>query len=991
MPIKDATDFPVRAIESYNLYTGQTPIDKGFAMGGITAFKTKQQFDTLTVLGDLSANYAFNMQAANGEIFIGIPLVSSKRKTEGKRIASLMISGKFRWTNNTNPVWKQPQRIKQGELDLLSTNPLRLASNQYGNGTFPNADYVVANDFVKQQVPENAGERGVYPYVKLFIPVAKNASLTLGNYSIVDEKKLATFNNRLFNARRNGVRTRRNFNSYLRWNHQFTMNKNLNIAYEAGVQYANRFYKIADPILGNHFFDYGYIGKFITYKTPIFERGSATIDGTVYNDVQVLNSWDYDTLVSWESANTNPEMAAYTQNLYDFADGKFKNFDEIWLQGGLINGGAPGRVNGQWNAAGTPYPTYEKRSEEKIRAYFQTEVTYKNHHILFGGEYNRETKRHYSLSPTSLWNLMRSLTNFHLRELDPDNPIAVEHNGQVDTVIYNRKYDAGRQMVFDKNLRKTLGLPENGLDFIMVDSYDKANNTISYYDQGGIMHTINTPKNLFNINLFSAAELLNDGNSYVSYSGYDYLGNPLHGSADPYAFFKNFTINAEKPEYGAAYIQDNFQWKNLHVSLGLRADVYDANHPVLRDNYSLFAINTVKEALAQGNLDFIKPDNIGDDYVVYVDDVYSPHKVAGFRQGDNWFDALGNQITDPSLLDLGAGIAPYLKYPQIGRISNDNWRPDLTFQMYKKAINLLPQISLDYSLTKRLNLYFTYNSFTSNPTVYSDFCPDVYQYWSTFSSQHLLSNPNLKPMRTSKLFAGIKGILWKNLVGNLSFLQTAIDNFFYSKFFFGAYPSTYLTVANASDRISTNGYKASLQWVNNSVSGFTGGLNFVKLFPDKKDKNYFQVSDLVFSSHIGYRFSNKNVALKGVAVTLYYQYRHGTPYPYTNANGILRFKNTPPINLCNLNLQKEFFVGKRATLLAYLTIENLFNFKNVFSVYPATGSATDDGFLSNPANQNLIDNQLSPDSFRFLYRQHLYNPQLYDIPRIARFGIILKY
>jgi len=988
MLVDDMAGFPVRALESYNLYTEQAPIDKGFALGGITTVETTHHIDSLTFTGEISSDYTYNMQAVNGTFFLGIPFNFSKKGKKSSRKPFLMITGNYRWTNNTDPIWQQPQRLNSAVLDSLADNPLR-PYPAYGWGTQPNAAFVSSNDFTNQHVPDNATKQGVYPYIKLFLPISKNASLTIGNYSVIDREDIKDFDNVLFNYSNNGLQTRRNFDSYLHWNQNFTVNESLNISYDFSLQYANHFTKRADKRLDNRFFDYSYNGIFTTYKMPIFEQGSITVDSTTYYNVMELLTWDNDTLVRWEPVGVNPLMEAYNQNLFDFYGNEFESKDFITLAGGLYNGVSPGSIYGLWKPLGLSYSNYEKSGKEKIRVLFHTNITYKKHHFLIGGEYNRETRSHYTLLPSYLWNMMQSYINFHILALDKDNPILIEHNGVVDTVMYNRKYDEIHQGDFDKNLRKALGLPVDGLDYILIDSYDQNNNTISYYDKSGTMHTINTPDNLLNLNLFTAGELFNGGNSIVSYAGYDYLGNKVKNSSDPYAFFDDYSMNAEKPEYWAAYAQDEFNWKNLHVRLGLRLDVFDAHHPVLKDDYSLMDINTVEEAQLEGKVDFFKPDNIGDDYKVYVNSVYNPQDVTGFRHGDNWFDAIGREISDPSLLDAGQGISPYLKYPNVRGLSDENWTPGMTFKDYPRAVNLLPQIALDYLIAKKTNLYVHYASFTRNPVAYSDFRPDIYNYF--IDDSQIIPNPALKPIRSGKLFVGIKSLLWKNLTGDLSFFQTTLDNYIYPKVMLAAYPHTYVTVINATNRISTNGFQASLQWVNNLPSGLSGGVNFVKNYPHKEDMNYYFVSDLVLNLHAKYRFSNKNRSLKGFSTAVYYQYRHGTPYHYTNINHVDVTTRTPAFQFVNLNIQRDFVLSGRGTLTAYLLIENLFSSKNVFQVYSETGNATDDGFLADPANQDYINNQYSPESFRFLYQQHLYNPNFYDSPRIVRFGIILKY
>ena len=122
---------------------------------------------------------------------------------------------------------------------------------------------------------------------------------------------------------------------------------------------------------------------------------------------------------------------------------------------------------------------------------------------------------------------MRQLTNFHIRELDIENPFIVP-GSDLDTVKYYRNYDQITQRTFDINLRKRLGLPVDGVDFINIDSYDYNTHSINYYDKNGKLHTINYGENLFSIDMFSADELWNDGiSSYTNYSGYDYKGNKL--------------------------------------------------------------------------------------------------------------------------------------------------------------------------------------------------------------------------------------------------------------------------------------------------------------------------------------------------------------------------------------------------------------------------------------------------------------------------------
>ncbi|MEL6925584.1 MAG: TonB-dependent receptor, partial [Bacteroidota bacterium] len=102
----------------------------------------------------------------------------------------------------------------------------------------------------------------------------------------------------------------------------------------------------------------------------------------------------------------------------------------------------------------------------------------------------------------------------------------------------------------------------------------------------------------------------------------------------------------------------------------------------------------------------------------------------------------------------------------------------------------------------------------------------------------------------------------------------------------------------------------------------------------------------------------------------------------------------------DLRADKDFDIvsaasGRRPlTLNVYLRVQNLLDTRNIVNVYPATGSATDDGYLRSPNGQealNTID-QTGRDVNAYIdaYSWRLLNPGLYTLPRRiilgARFG-----
>src|SRR5690606_23788189 len=122
-----------------------------------------------------------------------------------------------------------------------------------------------------------------------------------------------------------------------------------------------------------------------------------------------------------------------------------------------------------------------------------------------------------------------------------------------------------------------------GTDWLDIDSYDPA---------------------MFQIDWFSADELLNNGNSYVAYYGYDYSGKKQKTRASFDDFFTqkdeygNYTrpIPSFQPIYMAGYIQDKFAaFEDLIFNIGIRVDRFDANQKVLKDPFLFYEAHTLRE------------------------------------------------------------------------------------------------------------------------------------------------------------------------------------------------------------------------------------------------------------------------------------------------------------------------------------------------------------------------------------------------------------
>lgn len=98
----------------------------------------------------------------------------------------------------------------------------------------------------------------------------------------------------------------------------------------------------------------------------------------------------------------------------------------------------------------------------------------------------------------------------------------------------------------------------------------------------------------------------------------------------------------------------------------------------------------------------------------------------------------------------------------------------------------------------------------------------------------------------------------------------------------------------------------------------------------------------------------------------------------------------------DLNLNKVIYLG-RFNLDVYMNVLNLLDTKNVINVYPATGTAEDDGWLRAPlavpfhAIPNYVDfyNAINSDN-RWAY-QGIWGQDLYGTPRQIRLGVRLEF
>jgi hypothetical protein len=984
MQLLDGWDFPKKALIKLTISTYDHPIELGFAGHSIFEGKTNSFLDEFEIMVDINNDRSYDMSGYEAELVINKPLWKINR--EHSKSINLFIAARIVYQNKPYPVWKETARASDSFLSEVSDEPFVSDDSFY---FYRSAD-IDENGVVTGYGFTNHPNKGIYPYFKLEIPFTDEAQLNISNYSVFEEQRKYLHENAMFNGNNDPLQQKKNNDTYLEWNHSFKV-EGKQLDYKLFGQYSAHKSVISSNVHKDNFFDYGYLGQFITYRTPIFELG-------LYDFQAVWEQVGFsDTLLLFNPMGSNPNLSAYTSQLFSSGQ-NFRNTTELAIAGGLLNGNNPKMVYDLFNSLGSVHNYYQESEMQKFRAGANLGFNVGRHYLKAGFEYNHETDRYYQLEPARLWPFMRGLSNRHLLLMDHSNPTFIYNpEGSIDTVMYPVFYDAELQSDFDKNLRQALGLLPDGSDFILIDSYNPHTNQILYYDEEGILRTLSTPDNLLSLSLFSARELQGYGNQVAQYAGYNYLGNKSKSNDNPYSYFEDFSVGPEREEYWAFYLEDSFNWNKLKAKLGFRVDIYDANRPVLIDPYSLvetFTAGEVDISLFEG---YTKPSNIGDDYVVYVNRNNDPTRIMGYRNDNKWYLASGAETEYPDILDAGSGVQPYMKYPDI-RIGDPGWNPGNVFTVYRPVVNFLPQLHFDYTFNEKISGEFKYSSYTVNPDN-NKYRPDVFLFPYAQQFETIRNNTDLKPTRIEQLITGVNFSLHQKLRAGIYYQYQAVNNAIAPMLFLEAYPSSYFMLVNSS-KYSTNGLTFNMAFINRSEAGLNGNIELVKLFTNKNELRFFETSDAVFNGNISYSFGGQafsntgkflNSALSNVTLATFFQYRKGLPFRLieTFGPGVIAYQ--PYFRRLDFQIRKSLPLKDDYLMSFYITAENLFNFKNVYQVYSSTGLADDDGFLDAPVNQRYINSMYNPEAFRLLYKQYLNNPAHFSNARIVRLGVCLSF
>ncbi len=1040
-------NLPESAIEQVSVILGGVPAQYGDATGGIINITTKGPSRKFSGGVELQTSQFLDPYGSHrvGVNLTG-PLFMNKAKTDA--LLGYFVACDFNYHKDGATLPLGLYKVNDAKLADLEKNPLR----QTTAGNFQNVEYIRLSDLESIKVAPNTSGYDINASGKLDVKTGKNTNLTFGGSYSKNAGNTFNWYYSIFDYNRNQYQTGDEWRVFGRFTQRFPASKDANnlvknIYYSLQADYTSIKSKYEDPQLKENLFAYGYVGKFDTYKMKGYDYALHydTIAGVPkLTKVTATMNGFADTLVKFTRAEFNPILANYTDNFYAI-DPSPRQLNQIYSGGGMLNGYNPNGVfngvYGLFSAPGCVQSGFGKSSTQQITANMNLAADVGNHEIKLGFTFERYSQSSYSYAPTQFWPQMYQLTNSHIIQLKLDSAIVSNYNQiyggdtvEVNQIDYIRKYDGTSQRNFDISLRSAMGLPVNGTEWIDVNSYDLNSNTIYYIDNSGARH-IRTLDKPLSVNFFSPDEFLNSGSPFAAARGYDYYGNKLTSNPSTMDFFNktdskgNYTreIAPNQPIYMAGYISDKFSFDDLVFNVGVRVDRFDANQSTLKDPYSLYPIKTVAEVNNLG----AHPSSMGSDYAVYVDNLTEPTRIMGYRNGNNWYDANGAVVLDPSLrLDAGNGISPYL----VGKreITSES------FADYVPQVTVMPRISFSFPISDEALFYAHYDVITQRPKQNVVFNPLNYLFWES-TGNPTFTNPDLKPEKNVNYELGFQQKISNSSSINISAFYIESRDQIQSFRYTGAFPKTYYSYSNidfgtvkgltiAYDLRRTGNVRVranyTLQFANGTGSDpetssaliRSGQPNLRNLIPLDADQRHAVQMNIDFRYGEGTEYNGPVIngiqILKNAGFNITMNGGSGTPYsrsskisPLTSVvnslQGSLNGSRLPWSFRMDGRLDKDFTlaVGKDAKgnkkeyfLNVYLQVLNILNTQNIMGVYAATGNPDDDGYLAAAEYQSQINAQLpSSASYIDMYSIRVNSPYNYSSPRMIRVGVGINF
>ena len=1031
---------PDSEIEQLQVVTGGIEARFGDVTGGIINITTKGFSDEFTFNAEAETSEGLD---AFGNSLAGLSISGPLLRDRNKRaVLGYRLSGRYTYREDDDPSAVPVFTAKEFALRELEANPLR----RFDNGDFVSADFLDAGDANALKARPFEAFSLLNLNGKVTARLGSNIDVSLSGAAGDESDRFTPNENRgrswrLLNAYRNPTANVRNYRGNLLFRHRLGgsgvadgdgANGNLiqNANYDLQFTYENVRMDEADPIHGDRFGAYGYVGRIDRDFIPVFDPAFDPVAGVI-----TFNHVDYREVIRGYNTDntTNPILANYNRILEtdgpllfeeaaigftsdtDNSDGAGPvNIDQFIA----INGNVQNLFQDTWGFhanVGQVYNLY--RFNDQDRYTFQANANFdlipgsdpskSRHSIQLGVMYEQRTERDYRLAPTRLWTVARQLSNRPLDAITEESmPLDSINVEGIQSAVFAPTVSNIEGRFFGA-IRRRLGVAENA--YVNTDAL--------------------SPDEL-TLDLFSPDEVA-DAN-LIDYYGYDYLGNEFNGSfddffdRDPVTNERTFLVAPNRPIYAAAYIQDKFTINDMIFRLGVRIDRYDANTRVLKDPYSLYEIQGAADYHANAGTE--RPGSIGDDYKVYLND-QGGDRVRAYRNGDDWFFADGNPAN--SFIEIG-GIREGLVFPAYTNpliattdgefIKSDQFSVETSFEDYEAQVNIMPRLSFSFPISDKANFFAHYDVLVQRPPSNTIATALDFFYLPDRAASSTFNNSNLRPERTIDYEAGFKTILSQSSAISFSAYYKELRDMIQLRTFTPVPGIGQYTTFDNQDFGTVKGF--SITYDLRRVSNFTVNANYTLQFADGTGSNATSQRGLGNRGNVrslfplanderhrvnlvlDYRTPNdksRPVLLRNLGGNIQASAVSGRPYTATQVpsilggsgiEGALNGARQPATFTVNAQISKDFTLNSGGYVNVYFRISNLLDRRNVLDVYTATGSPEDPGFLQSALGQDqlrsLSDGTRPLDSFLASYQWRLLNPDFFTLPRRMFVGAIFS-
>jgi outer membrane receptor protein involved in Fe transport len=1015
---------PESEIEQMQVITGGIGAKYGDVTGGIISITTKGPSAKFS--GGVEAETSQYLDAF-GHSLVGVNMSGPilKRKNEDGSSTSILgfrFSGRVTDRQDNRPTATGVYTVKSDVLESLQANPILDAF-----GT-PSAQRTVADDVELLKTRPNESLRQYNGTLKLDARLSDAIDVSFTGTYFTGKDYFTPGGWTTFNTQNNPNDSYNRYRGNVRFRHRLggsnadatksSIVSNFEYIIQAGYEY-NDFLR-QDSRHEDRLFNYGYIGSVEKDYVPTI---GPTANGLAHGGFSEVTT-------GYQLNNDiNPILAAYNNGIADF-----QTEDDLFAHNGQTRSNSNSIFEFHTNV-GTVFNQYRKNQGTTITANVSSSFdlhpggTDKGRHsIEVGLLYEQREQRAYSVSPRGLWQLADFNDNSHI--------IGVDTNIIVGDSIINTPFGPVQVDIYQTLLQNN----EGSLFYRAVRGEDVFNVDLNTH-----VNVDELSPDQLDIDMFAPIELTDLG--LASFFGYDHTGEIIGSDVTFDDFFtstkvtkfgntiRDFPVAPFRPNYTAAYVQDKFTYKDIIFRLGVRVDRYDANTKVLKDPLSLYDIKDANQFFSEeDNANQVRPLNIGDDYKVYVNGP-DDNTVKAYRNGDDWFFADGSASNGGNVI---FGTAPrYVQYSN--SLANGNWIKDSSydpndgFEDYEPQINVMPRLAFSFPISDVANFFAHYDILVQRPPG-NNIATALNYYYFGDAGRTPESNPNLKPERTIDYEVGFQQKLTNSSALKVSAYYKEMRDMIQIRDFLYLPSDLNITSYTGFDNLDFGTVKGftfqydlrrtknvtllaayTLQFADGTGSDSESSRNLGSrgnirnLFPLSFDERHrFNIAmDYRYASGRNYNgpvlfgkdiLANAGANLQVIAVS-------GRPYTAKlvptsfggeGTIGALNGARLPWNFTVNIRVDKSFRIytpqeaGKNPiNLNVYVRVQNLLDRRNLLGVYSASGSPTDDGFLTSSIGQSVLQGVVADgleDFYIPSYTWRMLNPGFFTLPRRIYIG-----